>query len=72
MQIDGMPVGIEDIIYLMMHAVMEEKTQILETYLPQFIQDVIASKLSPQGITKGVSRFVQTISDLASDAPKLP
>jgi hypothetical protein len=40
--------------------------------LPKFIEDFVSADLPVHSITKGFSRFIQSISDLATDAPRLP
>ena len=44
----------------------------LEENLPKFVEQLLAAKANITALTKGVSRFVQLISDLTMDAPKLP
>jgi hypothetical protein len=36
------------------------------------VDDVVAGKMNSASITRGVSRFMQEISDLSTDVPRLP
>ena len=56
----------------MMEAITEISESHLSTYLPLFVQDIINAKMQTASITRGVSKFMQNISDRVIDCPHLP
>lgn len=71
-QIDEKPLEIGDIIFNLMTAINDQSEEHLSTYLPMFVDDMVAAKMTTVSITRGVGRFMQEMSDLATDVPRLP
>lgn len=61
-----------DILYYLMTGVLEQPISKLEEFLPTFMEDFIKCDYPSQTYIKGFSRFVQALSDLSTDVPKLP
>ncbi len=70
--IEERSVDIGDLLYHLLTAVFEMEEAFLRTHLPSVVEDVVAAALPAKSITRGVSRFLQEISDLATDVPHLP
>jgi len=72
----GKPVTISDIICNLLVSLTEESEDVLNTYLPEFMNDVLDKKNSKNAqvaeLTKGVDKFMIMISDVMSDAPHMP
>lgn len=60
----------EDIVYQLLQSVYEEKYEVIQQYLPKIVGDIIGAQ--NWKLASGVSKFVQELSDLCADAPRLP
>jgi hypothetical protein len=56
----------EDILYQLLMSILDEKTEVIEAYLPKIVTEIISQP--KWSVTKGVSRFIKDISDMAADS----
>lgn len=56
-------------IFALLNGVLEEKQEHIDLYLPKVVEDIIQTKWK---LEKGLSRFVQVLSDVVADAPHAP
>ena len=71
-QLYGVPVEIGDVLFHLMSSINDQAEVHLTTYLPQVVDDMVAAKMNSASITRGVSKFMQEISELSTDVPRLP
>ena len=60
----------DDIIKQLLISILDEKTELIKAHLPKIITEIINQP--NWSVTKGVSSFIQEISDMAVDSLELP